>query len=54
LLSPFGFTELVIVAVLPAQTGEVVVRELITGLLLTASVAAALLTVVQLLVAKKV
>ena len=40
------------VAVAPAQTGEVVVSELITGLLFTASVAVALVVVPQLLVAK--
>ena len=42
------------VAVAPGQTGDVVVSELITGLLFTASEAAALVIVVQLLVAKKV
>ncbi len=54
MLSPLALTAAVIVAVLPAHTGEVVVRELITGLLFTASVAAALVVVPQLLVAKKV
>ena len=53
-MSPLGVTALVIVAVAPAQTGELEVSELIVGLLFTVSVATALVVVPQLLVANKV